>query len=367
LSSLPPSKSENVSAFTNEDLVRVDKIFRSNGFDDYGFAELTRPETIGFYQLWLAKGHHGEMGYLQRHLSEKMVPQRLLPNACSAFVTIKNYVPHPEAVFDWPLKSSDGVASYARGGDYHHFLKNKLASVIASLKAFWPEEDFVCFTDSAPVLERELAVRAGLGWVGKNTCLISRTQGSLFFIAEIYTSLRLPKSKNVRSSDHCGTCRRCLDTCPTGALIAPRELDARKCISYLTIESRSLPDESLRPGIGHWLFGCDICQNVCPWNSKILSTQPVTTTPVSEITGAMIEDLRWILGSSNRALERAFVGTPIFRAGGTGLKRNALVVAGNFRVVSVRAEVEALLTHDKLGVLAHWSLKKMVDTLKPCS
>ncbi len=358
------SSSPSPKTVLASDLVEIDKILRGKGFDAYGFAELTQPETIAFYKEWLAKGHHADMEYLVRHFAKKNEPQKLMEKGCSAFVIIKNYVPHPEGLSNWPLKSTSGIAAYAQGRDYHHFLKRQLAEAIDSFSLLWPDEEFVCFTDSAPVLERELAMRAGLGWVGKNTCLISRTNGSLFFIAEIYTSLSLPTALSKRSPDHCGTCRRCLDACPTGALVAPRELDARKCISYLTIESRDLPDLKLRSGIGHWLFGCDICQNVCPWNRKTLAAKSSLLSPITTADEAMIADLRFIFSSSNRTLERALAGTPLSRAGGIGLKRNALVVAGNLKVVAVREEVEALLIHVKLGPLATWALEKILDAVK---
>lgn len=343
-------------------LADLERIIKSAGFDAHGFAALTRPVSIAFYQQWLGKGYQADMTYLERHFSQKANPQLLMRQAQSAIVVTKNYVPHPEELSSWPLKDNRGIAAYARGRDYHHFLKAKLHSVIEELKALWPDEEFVAFTDSAPVLERDLAARAGLGWIGKNTCLISRKHGSLFLIAEIYSSLRLPTAGHGPSPDHCGTCRRCLDACPTGALVAPRELDARKCISYLTIESRTLPPEWLREKMGDWLFGCDICQNVCPWNRKVIAPKDARSPLERE---NLIADLRFLLTSTNRALERAFKGTPLLRAGGTGLKRNALIVAGNMRATEVREEIKALLSHPRLGALARWSIEKLLDPHEP--
>lgn len=342
-------------------LARLSAHVQEIGFAQFGFAELTTPISIGLYEEWLAKGYQGEMTYLARHLEDKKNPVRLLKRARSAIVVTENYVPHPSSKDDWPLSNSTRVAAYARGVDYHHFLKEKLTRLIDKLKTEFPDDEFVSFTDSGPVLERDLAARAGLGWVGKNTCLIHRKEGSLFFIAEIYSSLTLPVAQ-IEIHDHCGTCTRCLDACPTGALKAPRELDARRCISYLTIESRENPPEELRASIGDWLFGCDICQTVCPWNIKAKGREALSSLEPSrdeQGRSELIQDLRFLLTSPNRALERAFQGTPLFRSGGVGLKRNALIVTGNLVLHELEDSVRALSEHPKLGELAQWALLQM--------
>jgi len=349
------------SALTKMSRESAARLLSEAGFADIGFARLERPFSIALYQEWLGKGYQADMNYLDRHFVEKENPRLLMKRASSAIVVLKNYVPHPAELSDFPLKEKSLVASYARGRDYHHFLKTALAGVIDQLKALAPGEEFLSFTDSSPVLERDLAARAGLGWIGKNTCLISRQKGSLFFIAEIYTSfdfMSASEAETKLSPDHCGTCRRCVDACPTGALVGPRELDARRCISYLTIESREIPPEELRAKMGSWLFGCDICQNVCPWNRKLVTDKEARG---SLERAALIEDLKFLLGSSHRAIERAFHGTPLARAGGLGLKRNALVVAANLKVKEVVAEIEALRTHERLGELARWALKALFD------
>jgi epoxyqueuosine reductase len=341
----------------------IRKHIEAAGFAHYGCARLERPVSIDFYRQWLDAGFHGEMQYLERHFQEKEDPKKILPRARSAIVVTESYFPHPysrAAVSEHrPLKAAQ-IALYAKGEDYHIWLKAKLSRLAGSLKAWLPNEEFVVFTDSSPVLERDLAARSGLGWVGKNTCLIHPKRGSLFFIGEVYTSLDLDQAQ-ISFPDHCGTCTRCLDVCPTGALENPRNLDARKCISYLTIETKSVPPESLRPGIGDWLFGCDLCQTVCPWNLKVHGKgafAALTEGDNPKSTADLIEDLRFILSSSNKQLERNFRGTALSRAGAVGLKKNALIVCANLRLRELRDEVIRYVEHRRLGELACWTLKQ---------
>lgn len=332
------------------------------GFSHFGISPLGRPVSFEFYQSWLSQGLHGEMQYLETHAPIKEQPQKKWPQAKSALVFAMPYFPHPESPADFPLKHLR-LSLYSQGNDYHHWLRQRLELLIQGLKEFFPEEEFISMTDSTPVLERDLAYRSGLGWVGKNTCLIHPQKGSLFFIAEIYTSLNL-QLETVPVHDFCGTCRRCLDICPTQALTEPRKLDARKCISYWTIESRQVPPEELRESIGDWFFGCDLCQTVCPWNQKAFKNQLSTALmePHSpEKEKSLEEELRWILESSGKQLEKAFHGTALSRAGSFGLKRNALVVIANRGLHNLRKEVEVMIAHPKLGELAAWTLQKLTD------
>ncbi len=375
MSSQPPSNPNPTAPL----LDRVETHLRAVGFENFGFTELRRPLSLELYETWLAEGRHGEMQYLVRHLPDKRDPERVLPQARSAIVITQNYVPHPEPKNDWPLSAGSRVAAYARGRDYHGFFSQRLAQLQSRLEAEFPGESFRYFTDSGPVLERDLAARAGLGWVGKNTCLIDRKRGSMFFIGELYTTLRLPSarivgesdssSKTLEMHDFCGTCTRCIDACPTQAIIEPKKLDARLCISYLTIESRKIPPTHLREKMGDWLFGCDICQTVCPWNIKFHGKETLSKgTPdqfesteknKSYLREMLVADLRYLLTSSHRQLERDFSGTPLSRAGGFGLKRNALVVAANRRLTELKPEISALIAHDKLGELATWAIQQL--------
>ncbi|HWU43946.1 MAG TPA: tRNA epoxyqueuosine(34) reductase QueG [Bdellovibrio sp.] len=325
------------------------------GFSHFGLAPLTKPLSFEFYQTWLQEGLHGEMKYLEEHAPIKEQPQIKWPRAKNALVFAIPYFPHPQPKNDFPLKQAR-LSLYAQGYDYHFWFRERMQTLCEALREHFPDEEFLSFTDSSPILERDLARRAGLGWVGKNTCLIHPKKGSLFFIGEIYTSLDLtPATEFAPLPDFCGTCTRCIDICPTGALLEPRKLDARKCISYLTIESRDLPPPELEEKIGDWFFGCDLCQTVCPWNQKIfksqLSVEPKLTLSESE-TAAVIEDMRYILTASGKKLERDFKGTPLARAGAFGLKRNALIITSNRRLLPLIEEVTALIGHPKLGPLA---------------
>ncbi len=327
------------------------------GFSHYGLAPLTRPLSFDFYAQWLQDNKHGDMSYLAEHASTKENPQLKWKQAKTALTFAMPYFPHPRPLESFPLRKAR-LSLYAQGEDYHLWFRQKLENLAGDLRARYPEHEFLCFTDSSPILERDLSYRAGLGWVGKNTCLIHPRHGSLFFLGEILTSLE-EKTELEPLPDFCGTCQRCMQICPTQALTAPREMDARKCISYLTIESRQVPPLELRAKIGDWLFGCDLCQTVCPWNQKIFKAQLKTETMLSldeNEVEILIADLRYLLASSGKKLTKDFQGTALARAGSFGLKKNALVVAGNRHLSQLKPEVEALLEHPKLGELAQWTL-----------
>ncbi|MEN0057345.1 MAG: tRNA epoxyqueuosine(34) reductase QueG [Bdellovibrio sp.] len=345
----------------------LDPTLNELGLSHFGWAALERPLSYEFYTQWLQEGLHGDMAYLETHAPTKEKPQRQWPRMQSALVFAIPYYPHPEKNPVFPLQQAR-ISLYAQGQDYHFWFRERMQILCQKLAALFPGEEFLSFTDSSPVLERDLARRAGLGWVGKNTCLIHPKKGSLFFIGEIYTSLTW-SSDFAPLPDFCGTCQRCLDICPTQALIEPRKLDARKCISYWTIESRQVPPEELRSAMGDWFFGCDLCQTVCPWNQKVFKGQLSIERSQSLSTSEeelLLQDLRYILTSSGKQLERDLRGTPLARAGSFGLKRNALIVAANRDLSSLEAEVSALLTHPKLGELAQWTLQQW-DSKVPVS
>lgn len=337
-------------------LEKLNALVRNEGFTNFGFAEVTTPFSIDLYDRWLSDGLNGEMDYLERHAEDKRNPQKFYKRARTAIVVTQSYLPHPAPKEGWPLKDVAGVALYARGRDYHRFFHTRLRALCAKLATEFPGEEFTSFTDAGPVLERDLAARAGLGWIGKNTCLLDRSKGSLFLLGEVYSSLTLPLELPDLSRDFCGTCTRCLDACPTGALIEPRKLDARKCISYLTIEMKDAAPPDLRSKIGSWLFGCDICQTVCPWNIKVHGDQLSAQYQSSE--ESLVEDLRYLLTAPNRQLERDFEATPLARINGIGLKRNALVVAGNRRLAVLAPEINRHVDHPRIGDLARWALSQ---------
>lgn len=326
----------------------VSDILIQQGHDHYGFAKLEKPHSFEIYENWIQSGLHGEMEYLKNHIPQKREPQMLLPQAKSAIVVAFAYHPHPSPV-SFPMISE--TALYAKGSDYHFWVIEKLNKLIESLMSLYPDHVFLSATDSKPVMERDLAYKAGLGWIGKNTCLIHEKRGSLFVLGEILTSLDLQSPLNVQP-DRCGNCTRCIDACPTEAFVEPKLLDARKCISFLTIESKKLPPLELRDKVGQYYFGCDICQTVCPWNHKHYKTPDSPENARSEL----INDLRLILTSSGKSLERLFAGTPLTRASRFGHIRNAILVATHRGLYELRAEISSFSKDERLAPLVEWSL-----------
>lgn len=329
-------------------------------FSHFGIAKLERPLTMDYYKEWIAEGLQAGMTYLKDHSDIKENSQLKWPLAKSAFVFAVPYYPHPEPL-SAPLLKSLRQSLYSQGFDYHHWFRSRMTEICKDLQNQFPDHEFLAFTDSSPILERDLARRAGLGWVGKNTCLIHPKKGSLFFIGEIYTSMEFNPQVKL-THDFCGNCRRCLDICPTEALIEPHKMDAGKCISYLTIESKETPPKELREKIGDWFFGCDLCQTVCPWNQKLFKNQLHTELKLSlnnEEEVLLIEELKEILTSSGKQLTKRFKGTPLSRASSFGLKRNAIIVATNRNLKILVPEIKSLETDPKLQELCQWSMSKL--------
>lgn len=330
---------------------QVEDIVKKGGFTHFNLVTLPKPITFSFYQEWIKEGLHGEMDYLALHLPQKAKPENLLPRAKSAIVVGFDYHTHPEPLENWPFKGVK-VARYARGKDYHFWLKNKLKGVTDQLQKIFPEDVFLVMSDSHPVLERDLAYQAGLGWFGKNTCLIDKKKGSYFLLGEIFTSLEV-NAQATPSPDFCGKCQRCLVSCPTQAFIAPQKIDARKCISYWTIESRETPPPELRRAVGEWFFGCDICQQVCPWNEKVFGRELNSTTSNTDDVAA---DLRFILSTTNSQLNKIFAETPFARTGGRGLKRNAIMTAVHYNLKELLPEIVSVgQTYPELNELSQWA------------
>ncbi len=239
----------------------------SLGFDLCGIASVQPLQRADYYRHWIDTNQHGTMRYLAGRLDERFDPRVYFPPAQSVICVAMNYhVADNTMSVDEESKTQGRIAKYARAEDYHIHIKNRLHAFSDWLRTTFPGCENKVAVDTAPVMERELAARAGIGWQGKNTCVISPKIGSWIFLAEIFTSLPLPPDEP--DTDHCGTCSKCIDACPTDAITAPYQLDARKCISYLTIEHREPIDPSLQKQTGDWLFGCDICQDVCPFNGR---------------------------------------------------------------------------------------------------
>jgi len=233
------------------------------GFDLVGFAPADPSRFRDYFRRWLDEGRHGEMEYLAKRFEVRVDPRAYLPGARSAICLAINYYTDLQPVPDEQRSGQGRVARYALGEDYHVHLKDRLYELADWIRQAAPEAQTRASVDTAPVLERELAARAGIGWIGKNTCVIHPRVGSFILLGQILTTLELPADEP--ATDHCGTCTRCIDSCPTSA-IRPYEMDAARCISYLTIEHRGEIDPSLQRQIGDWVYGCDICQDVCPHN-----------------------------------------------------------------------------------------------------
>jgi epoxyqueuosine reductase len=298
------------------------------GFDAVHF---TTPEATAhteFMRAWLDAGMHGEMGYLEhRHAlrSGRLDHPNLFESAKTVIVVALSY--------DFPevknkSEATGVIARYARGEDYHRVFREKLRALSRWLAEAFPGTQSRGFTDSGPIRERELAARAGLGWQGKHTNLISLTLGNWFFLGALLTSLELTPDAPF-SENHCGTCTRCLAACPTGALIAPHTLDARRCISYLTIELKSSIPIELRPLMGDRIFGCDDCLAACPWNDRAKQAQEMRLA--ARDADAAYPSLLALLAllETEAAFEQKFRGTPILRTGRASLRRNVCVALGN--------------------------------------
>lgn len=289
------------------------------------------PEAPGRLEAWLEAGHHGEMSWMEDRRDQRADPRRLWGEVRSVVMLGMNYAGDgdPLAVLGHPDKAA--ISLYARRRDYHDVIKGKLKSV-AGLLAARGGADVKVFVDTAPVMEKPLAQAAGLGWQGKHTVLVSREHGSWLLLGAIYTTAELPADPP--ETDHCGSCRRCLDICPTDAFPAPYQLDARRCISYLTIEHQGHIDASLRPGIGNRVFGCDDCLAVCPWNKFARSAQETRLALKDELDGL---DLAALARLDDAAFRTLFAGTPVKRTGRDRFLRNVLIAIGN----SGRAELAA--------------------------
>ncbi|WP_430933815.1 tRNA epoxyqueuosine(34) reductase QueG [Saccharicrinis sp. 156] len=285
------------------------------GFDACGFTKaeaLTEEKEI--LRGWLDNNRHGNMQYMANHFEKRVDPSMLVEGAKSVIVLLTNYTPQKKQTDpDAPI-----IARYAYGQDYHHVIKDKLKLLFSYIQEeIYPELEGRYFVDSAPVLERSLGVKAGLGWIGKNTNLIHKKLGSYVFISELIINLELPASEPIK--DACGGCTRCIDACPTQALIAPKTLDARKCISYLTIENKEDIPEEFVGKMENRVFGCDICQEVCPWTWKSRPHTNENLQPVTKILELTKEEWQTL---NPDTFSETFRKSAIKRAKYTGLKRN---------------------------------------------
>jgi epoxyqueuosine reductase len=299
---------------------------RELGFDLVGIAPASPSMYADHVRAWLAAGRAGEMHYMHRRVEERLDPARFLPGARSVVCVAVNYHFPLEPLADDQQNGRGRVARYALGNDYHELIKPRLYDLADWLRDTVPGSATKCGVDTVPVLERELAQRAGLGWIGKNTCVIHRRVGSWLLLGEVITTVDLPSDEP--ETDHCGTCTRCIDACPTAAITGPRQVDATRCISYLTIEHAGPIAPELGAKMGDWVYGCDICQDVCPFNRKAPHGTNLRFRPRSELaTGTLSLDdmLSWQPGVHNPTT----TGTAIKRVKLPMLQRNARVATAN--------------------------------------
>jgi len=296
------------------------------GFDLVGISPVHQPTHGESFAEWLRRDYHGEMEYMARTAEKRLHPGEFLPWARSAVSVALNYntsygrEAEAEGIRGW-------VSRYAWGDDYHDVMHAKLTRLLEYVRAEAGNEvQGRIFVDAGPVLDREAGARAGIGWYGKNTNLLSMQIGSFFFLGELFLSLDLEWDRPIR--DRCGQCRLCLDACPTNAFVGPYVLDARKCISYLTIELKGAIPRELRPLMGNHIFGCDICQDVCPYNTKVKPTKEQAFHPRE---GLHAPELIPLLSLSETEFQAKFAGSPILRAKRRGFLRNVCVALGNLK------------------------------------
>lgn len=332
---------------------------RELGFELFGVAAIDDVPELARFDEWLQRGYAGEMSYLHRQRDRRVDPSLIVQDAKSVIACGINYHTENPLSIEAAPPASGWISRYAWGDDYHDVVGQKIQALY----------EFLCdtaqtpvngryYVDTGPVLEKVWAQYAGLGWIGKNTCLLNQKLGSFFFIALIITDLELPP--DMPAVDRCGSCRRCIDACPTGAIVEPYVLDATRCISYLTIEKRGALPEAHREAMGRHVFGCDICQDICPWNQKA----PVTSEPAfAPRSGAVNADLGQLLDMDIETFRQRFRKSPVKRAKYTGLLRNALIAAGNSRHEPLKEKIANFLDHEdqQLQEHARWAYRQFIS------
>jgi epoxyqueuosine reductase len=329
------------------------------GFVACGFARADAGGQAGDgLRAWLTEGRHGEMGWMEERAEQRASPQGLWPEAKSVIALAMSYAPATDPLALADARDRGRISAYAQGGDYHKTVKKALKAL-----GRWLHERFggelKVFVDTAPVMEKPLAAAAGIGWQGKHTNLLSREHGNWLFLGIIYTSLELAPDEPAAEGQHCGSCDRCIAACPTGAITAPHRIDARKCISYLTIEHHGPIPEEYRTAIGNRIYGCDDCLAVCPWNRFAEAASANRAfLPRAELTAPRLADL---LALDDGAFRAMFAGSPIKRIGRNRFVRNCLVAAGNSGDRALAGAIEKLADDPDPVVAdaAGWALRRL--------
>ncbi len=327
------------------------------GFDAVGFTEAHLPAAARErLNRFLQAGMHGEMGWMANRAAERGHPRSLWPEAVSAVCLGLSYAPEGDPLAVLARRDRGGISVYARNRDYHDLVKKRLKALGRWMAQRWRGTDLKVFVDTAPVMEKPLAERAGLGWQGKHTNLVSRRHGSWLFLGEILCTLPLPPDPP--EADHCGSCRRCLSVCPTDAFPAPYRLDARRCISYLTIEHAGPIPEEFRAPMGNRIYGCDDCLAVCPWNKFAQAHSEPAFAPRAELDAPRLAELAALDDAAFRAL---FSGSPVKRIGRDRFLRNVLVAIGNSADPALRATAQehAEEPNPVVAEAARWAAERL--------
>lgn len=323
------------------------------GFDLFGITNSKKVEDINFYQSWVSNGYAADMEYLKRNIDKREDPEVLLPGTKSIICLGLNY--------NRKINFNDfKIAKYALSDDYHTFLKNKIKELFEYIKTIYPNVQGRDYTDTAPILERSLARRAGLGWIGKNAMLINPLKGSYFLLGELFLDIDLVPNQNP-VKNLCGNCTRCIDACPTDALISPSELNSNLCISYLTIESKKEIPEELTNKMSGYIFGCDICQDVCPWNKKFAYESNFSETiPREWINNKSLVDL---INMEQEEFSKTFKNSPIKRSKLKGLVRNVVAMISkteNSEYIPILENIKDK-HNDIVSTQVEWAIKKIIS------
>jgi epoxyqueuosine reductase len=353
---MPTSTSEVKAASAAPLKDRIAQAAKALGFDAVRFASADPPQGAGAaLESFLADGRHGDMAWLAANAERRKDPRALWPEAKTIIMLGVSYRPEtdPLAILEQPSRGA--ISVYAQSADYHDVIKAKLKTLAAQVEALGQGE-VKLFVDTAPVMEKPIAAKAGLGWQGKHTNLVSRAFGSWLFLGSIFTTAQIGADEP--EQDHCGSCRRCLDVCPTRAFVAPYQLDARLCISYLTIEHKGHIGRELREPIGNRVFGCDDCLAVCPWNKFAIGARDAKLSVRAESDNPPLAEL---LSLDDAAFRARFRGTPIKRTGRDRFLRNVLIAGGNSGDASLVPQIEGHLRDASplVRAMAVWALSRL--------